>query len=123
MGANTHVFHRVFALDSYTYRKGLAVYKNEDLTTEEAEIERTDNVDGEEAPRIGEFSDLRDRLERIESVVTSIIDILGEMRTTADAIDIDNGATVTDADGDGDADIIEDDVTVIPDYDDLDLDL
>lgn len=92
--------------------------KNEDLTPEE-----TDNVDGEEAHRIGEFDDLRDRLERIESVVTTIADILGEMRTTADAIDIDNGATVADVDGDGDADIIEDDVTVIPDYDDLDLDL
>lgn len=116
-------FHRVFALDSYTYRKGLAVDKNENLTPEEAEIEQTDNVDGEEAHRIGEFDDLRDRLERIESVVNAIADILGEMRTTADAIDIDNGAIVADADGDGDADIIEDDVTVIPDYDDLDLDL
>ena len=66
---------------------------------------------------------MRDRLERIESVVNAIADILGEMRTAADAIDIDNGAIVADADGDGDADIIEDDVTVIPDYDDLDLDL
>lgn len=97
--------------------------ENENLTPEEVEIERTDDVDGEEAHRIGEFDDLRDRLERIESVVNAIADILGEMRATADAIDIDNGATVVDADGDGDADIIEDDVTVIPDYDDLDLDL
>ena len=95
--------------------------ENEDLTPEENEIVQTDDVDGEEAHRIGELEDLRDRLERIESVVTTIADILGEMRTTADAIDIDNGATVADADGDGDADIIEDDVTVIPDYDDLDL--
>lgn len=97
--------------------------ENENLTPEEVEIERTDDVDGEEAHRIGEFDDLRDRLQRIESVVNAIADILGEMRTTADAIDIDNGATVIDADGDGDADIIEDDVAVIPDYDDLDLDL
>lgn len=88
----------------------------ENLTPEESEIEQTAGVDGE-------FDDLRDRLQRIESVVNAIADILGEMRTTADAIDIDNGATVADADGDGDADIIEDDVTVIPDYDDLDLDL
>lgn len=85
--------------------------ENENLTPEEVEIERIDDVD------------LRDRLERIESVVNAIADILGEMRATADAIDIDNGATVVDADGDGDADIIEDDVAVIPDYDDLDLDL
>lgn len=97
--------------------------ENEDLTPEENEIEQTAGVDGEEAHRVGEFDDLRDRLERIESVVNAIAGVLDEMRATADAIDIDNGATVIDADGDGDADIIEDDVTVIPDYDDLDLDL
>lgn len=97
--------------------------ENENLTPEESEIEQTAGVDGEEAHRVGEFDELRDRLERIESVVTTIADILGEMRTTANAIDIDNGATVADADGDGDADIIDDDITVIPDYDALDLDL
>lgn len=97
--------------------------ENENLTPDETEIEQTAGVDGEEAHRAGEFDDLRDRLERIESVVNAIAGVLDEMRATADAIDIDNGATVIDADGDGDADIIEDDVTVIPDYDDLDLDL
>ena len=97
--------------------------ENEDLTPEENEIKQTAGVDGEEAHRVGEFDDLRDRLERIESVVNAIAGVLDEMRATTDAIDIDNGATVIDADGDGDADIIEDDVTVIPDYDDLDLDL
>ena len=97
--------------------------ENEDLTPEESEIEQTAGVDGEEAHRVGVLDDLRDRLERIETVVTTIADILGEIRATADAIDIDNGATVADVDGDGDADIIEDDVTVIPDYDALDLDL
>lgn len=97
--------------------------ENDDLTPDETEIEQTAGVDGEEAHRVGEFDDLRDRLERIESVVNAIAGVLDEMRATADAIDIDNGATVIDADDDGDADIIEDDVTVIPDYDDLDLDL
>lgn len=97
--------------------------ENDNLTLEETEIEQTAGVDGEEARRVCEFDDLRDRLERIESVVNAIAGVLDEMRATADAIDIDNGATVTDVDGDGDADIIEDDVTVIPDYDDLDLDL
>ena len=97
--------------------------ENENLTPDETEIEQTAGVDGEEAHRVGEFDDLRMRLERIESVVNAIAGVLDEMRATADAIDIDNGATVIDADGDGDADIIEDDVTVIPDYDDLDLDL
>lgn len=97
--------------------------ENENLAPDETEIEQTEGVDGEEAPSVGEFDDLRDRLERIESVVNAIAGVLDEMRATADAIDIDNGATVVDADDDGDADIIEDDVTVIPDYDDLDLDL
>lgn len=97
--------------------------ENENLAPDETEIEQTAGVDGEEAHRVGEFDDLRDRLERIESVVNAIAGVLDEMRATADAIDIDNGATVIDADGDGDADIIEDDVTAIPDYDDLDLDL
>lgn len=90
---------------------------------DETEIEQTAGVDGEEARRAGEFDDLRMRLERIEGVVNATARVLDEMRATADAIDIDNGAAVIDADGDGDADIIEDDVTVIPDYDDLDLDL
>lgn len=97
--------------------------ENEKLTSGEIDIEQTAGVDGEEAHRAGEFDDLRDRLERIESVVNAIAGALDEMRATADAIDIDNGATVIDADGDGDADIIEDDVMLIPDYDDLDLDL
>lgn len=97
--------------------------ENENLTSEETEIEQTAGVDGEEAHRVGEFDDLRDRLERIESIVNAIAGVLDEMRAIADAIDIDNGATVIDADGDGDSDIIEDDVNVIPDYDDLDLDL
>ena len=97
--------------------------ENENLTPDETESEQTAGVDGEEARRVGDFDDLRDRLERIEGVVNVIAGVLDEMRATADAIDIDNGATVIDADGDGDADIIEDDVTVIPDYDDLDLDL
>lgn len=97
--------------------------ENDDLTPDETKIEQTAGVDDEEARRVGEFDDLRDRLERIESAVNAIAGVLDEMRATADAIDIDNGATVIDADGDGDADIIEDDVTLIPDYDDLDLDL
>ena len=48
---------------------------------------------------------------------------LEAMRTTAAAIDIDNGADVVDVDGDGDADIVTDDAVEIPDYDDMDLDL
>lgn len=97
--------------------------ENENLAPDETEIEQTAGADDGQARRAGEFDDLRECMERIEGVVNAIAGVLDEMRATADAIDIDNGATVIDADGDGDADVIEDDVTVIPDYDALDLDL
>lgn len=97
----------------------------DDLTPEEQEIEDETDTSGEEAHRIGEFDDLRDRLERIESTLGNITSMLEAMRTTAAAIDIDNGADVTDVDGDGDADAATDDgeADIIPDYDDMDLDL
>lgn len=97
----------------------------DDLTPEEQEIEDDTGTSGEEAHRIGEFDDLRDRLERIESALGNITSALEAMRTTAAAIDIDNGADVADVDGDGDADVVTDDgeVDIIPDYDDMDLDL
>lgn len=97
----------------------------DDLTPEEQEIEDDTGTSGEEAHRIGEFDDLRDRLERIESALGNITSMLEAMRTTAAAIDIDNGADVVDVDGDGDADVATDDgeADIIPDYDDMDLDL
>lgn len=97
----------------------------DDLTPEEQEIEAETDTSGEEAHRIGEFDDLRDRLERIESALGNIALTLEAMRTTAAAIDIDNGADVMDVDGDGDADVVTDDgeADIIPDYDDMDLDL
>ena len=93
----------------------------DDLTPDEQAIEDETDVSGEEAHRIGEFDDLRDRLERIETKLGTITETLEAMRTTAAAIDIDNGADVVDVDGD--ADIIADDAIEIPDYDDMDLDL
>ena len=96
----------------------------DDLTPDEQEIEAETGTSGEEAHRIGEFDDLRDRLERIESALGNITSTLEAMRTTATAIDIDNGADVVDADGDGGADVIADDGEIeIPDYEDMDLDL
>lgn len=99
--------------------------KTEDeLTADEQEIEDETGTSGEEAHRIGEFDDLRDRLERIESALGNITSTLEAMRATAAAIDIDNGADVVDVDGDGDADVIADDGEIeIPDYEDMDLDL
>lgn len=97
----------------------------DDLTRDEQEIEDETDTSGEEAHRIGEFDDLRDRLERIEDTLGNITATLEAMRTTAAAIDIDNGADVADVDGDGGADVVtdDDDDDVIPDYDDMDLDL
>ena len=95
----------------------------DDLTPDEREIEDDTGTSGEEAHRIGEFDDLRDRLERIENTLGTITETLEAMRATAAAIDIDNGADVVDVDGDGDADIVTDDAVEIPDYDDMDLDL
>lgn len=99
--------------------------ETDDLTPEEREIENETDTSGEEAHRIGEFDDLRDRLERIEDMLGNITSTLEAMRTTAAAIDIDNGADVVDVDGDGDADVVTDDgeADIIPDYDDMDLDL
>nr|DAL88113.1 MAG TPA: ferredoxin I [Bacteriophage sp.] len=94
-----------------------------ELTPDEQEIEDETGTSGEEAHRIGEFDDLRDRLERIESALGNITSTLEAMRATAAAIDIDNGADVVDVDGDGDADVIADDEIEIPDYEDMDLDL
>ena len=96
----------------------------DDLTPDEQEIEDETGTSGEEAHRIGEFDDLRDRLERIESTLGNITSTLEAMRATAAAIDIDNGADVVDSDGDGGADVIADDGEIeIPDYEDMDLDL
>ena len=97
--------------------------EDERPVTDDGQTPDETDTSGEEAHRIGEF-DLRDRLERIESALGDITATLEAMRTTAAAIDIDNGADVADVDGDGDADVATDDeVDIIPDYDDMDLDL
>lgn len=99
--------------------------ETDEATPEEQVVENETDTSGEESHRIGEFDDLRDRLERIEDMLGNITSMLETMRTTAAAIDIDNGADVVDVDGDGDADVVTDDgdADIIPDYDDMDLDL
>ena len=92
------------------------------LTPEEQKTGDGTGASGEEAHRIGEFDDLRDRLERIEDMLGNITSTLDSMRTIAAAIDIDNGADVADVDVVTDDDD-DDEVDIIPDYDDMDLDL
>lgn len=94
---------------------------DDELTPGEQKIEDETGTSGEGAHRIGEFDDLRDRLAQVENALGNITSMLEAMRTTAAAIDIDNGADVVD--GDSDADVIADDEIEIPDYEDMDLDL
>lgn len=76
---------------------------DENLTENERETVERDDVSGEEAHRIGEFDDLRDRMERMERVLDEIrADISGlrdEVRGSAReafAEAIEDGAIITD---------------------------
>lgn len=103
--------------------------ENDDLTRTEAEAVEDGTMDGEEAHRYGEFEDLRDRLERVESRLDEGFDRLMEavesLRTRDAAAAVASGAVSTDgevavdADGDGDLDI----VNLTPDFDGVDLTL
>lgn len=95
--------------------------ERDELTTEEERDEEETGESGEEAHREGEFQDLCDRMERLESSIERIADMVESIKATAQATSIDNGAEFKDVDGDGDVDVIEEDS--IPDYEDLDLDL
>lgn len=96
----------------------------ETLTPDESEIMDETGASAEESHEIGEFDFLRDQMDRIESMLTDLVTRVTELQTNTAAIAVDNGAYVADVDGDGDADVVDDDaIAVIPDYEDLDLDL
>ena len=96
----------------------------ETLTPDESEIMDETGASAEESHDIGEFDFLRDEMDRIESMLTDLVGRVTELQTNTAAIAVDNGAYVADVDGDGDANVIDDDaIAVIPDYEDLDLDL
>lgn len=96
----------------------------ETLTPDESEIMDETGASAEESHEIGEFDFLREQMDRIESMLTDVVARVTELQTNTAAIAVDNGAYVADVDGDGDTDVIDDDATaVIPDYEDLDLDL
>lgn len=96
----------------------------ETLTPDESEIMDETGASAEEPHEIGEFDFLRDQMNRIESMLTDVVARVTELQTNTAAIAVDNGAYVADADDDGDTDVIDDDaIAVIPDYEDLDLDL
>lgn len=105
----------------------------ENLTEEEREIEERDDVDGEEAHRIGEFRELRDIMEDVRSMLEGHIQDVNERFdgvATSIAALTEEGAVIRekDADGDGDVDAVLLDALdypsafdVITPLDDLDL--
>lgn len=96
----------------------------ETLTPNESEIMDETGASAEESHEIGEFDFMRDQMDRIESMLTDVVARITELQTNTAAIAVDNGAYAADVDGDGDIDVIDDDaIAVIPDYEDLDLDL
>lgn len=96
----------------------------ETLTPDESEIMDETGASAEESHDIDEFDLLREQMDRIESMLTDLVGRVTELQTNMAAIAVDNGAYVADVDGDGDANVIDDDaIAVIPDYEDLDLDL
>lgn len=96
----------------------------ETLTPNESEIMDETGASAEESHEIGGFDFMRDQMDRIESMLTDVVARITELQTNTAAIAVDNGAYAADVDGDGDIDVIDDDaIAVIPDYEDLDLDL
>lgn len=93
-------------------------------TPDESEIMDETGASAEESRDIGESGFSRDQMDRIESMLTDLVGRVTELQANTAAIAVDNGAYVADVDGDGDADVIDDDaIAVIPDYEDLDLDI
>lgn len=109
--------------------------EDDELTGDEKRIEESDDVTGEEAHRIGEFDDLRDRLEniagRLDSIENAIGDGFGAIRETLDsvaAMAVENGAVVREAsdgraDGSIDAVVIDGSFDSVTPLDDIDLEM
>lgn len=102
---------------------------NEELTPEEEEMVERDDISGEEAHRAGEFDDLRDRMERLQSTMNDIRDEIRDMlKRTEDSVSelIEGGAVVTEAPVNADDVVVGidslDDTGFVKVVDDLDLD-
>lgn len=96
-----------------------------DETRDERDIERDDNTTSDEAHRVGEFDDLRDRLSSLDEVSHKILEGLEAVRSSMAAF-VEGGATIRE-DGDGAVETVteesdEDAELEIP-IEDLDFDL
>lgn len=93
-------------------------------TPSESESMDETGASAQESHEIGGLDSMREQMDRIESMLADIAARVTELQTNATAIAVDNGAYVADVDGEGDAGVIDDaEIAVIPDYEDLDLDL
>ena len=75
-----------------------------DETRDERDIERDDNTTSDEAHRVGEFDDLRDRLASLASVADKILSGLEAVRSSMAAF-VEGGATIRE-DGDGEVETV-----------------
>ena len=96
-----------------------------DETRDERDIERDDNTTSDEAHRVGEFDDLRDRLANLSSVADKILEGLEAVRSSMAAF-VEGGATIRE-DGDGDVETVteedDDDAELEVPIEELDFDL
>ena len=91
----------------------------DELTEEEREDMKRDDVTPEEAHRVGEFEEIIQRLDSLDASTSRIMDSVESLRAVLAGIAVDNGAEYT---NDG----AEDDtppIAIIPEVDDMDLDL
>ena len=104
----------------------------DNLTEEEREIEERDDVDGEEAHRIGEFRELRDIMEDVRSMLQGHIEDVNKRFdgvATSIAALTEEGAVIREADGDNAEAVLIDALDypssfdVITPLDDLDLNM
>lgn len=95
-----------------------------DETRDERDIEHDDNTSPDEAHRVGEFDDLRDRLSSLAEVSQKILDGLEAVRSSMAAF-VEGGATIRE-DGNGDVEEVteeaDDDELEVP-IEELDFDL
>ena len=96
-----------------------------DETRDERDIEHDDNTTPDEAHRVGEFDDLRDRLSSLAEVSQKILDGLEAVRSSMAAF-VEGGATIRE-DGDGAVETVteesDDDVDLEVPIEELDFDL
>ena len=95
-----------------------------DETRDERDIEHDDNTTPDEAHRVGEFDDLRDRLSSLASVADKILDGLEAVRSSMAAF-VEGGATIRE-DGDSTVETVteeDDEAELEVPIEELDFDL